>query len=197
MKAMLCTGLIIFAILGGCASNRSQPDTQSADDTDATSEAAAAATNAVPMEVPSMARKRLVLHMTGPDFVTKAKDWPAFQEEWRATFEDHAKEASIAFDVRKGDVHPSGDTGTLVDVYVNDYRLVGIGSRVFFGAMTGNAYIDAKATYSSLSDGKAFGARQYNTTSTAWAGVFAKMTPQQVDAIATKVFAELGVAAPK
>jgi hypothetical protein len=54
-------------------------------------------------------------------------------------------------------------------------------------ATTDNAYIDAKATYSSLNDGKDFGERPYNTTSTAWAGVFAKMTPQQVDAIATKV----------
>ena len=33
------------------------------------------------------------LHMTGPDFVTRTKDWPAFQEEWRATFADYAKAA--------------------------------------------------------------------------------------------------------
>jgi hypothetical protein len=129
--------------------------------------------------------------MTGPAAVTQAKDWPAFQEEWRATFADHAKAAGIAFDVEKGDAHPTGDAGTLLQVYVNDYRMVGIGSRIFFGVMTGNAYIDAKGIYSDLNSGKAYGERTYNTTSSAWAGIFAKMTPQQVDAIASQVFSEL------
>ena len=77
-----------------------------------------------------------------------------------------------------------------------DQHSCGIGSRIFFGVMTGNAYIDAKASYSDLNDGKAFGERLYNTTSSAWGGVFAKMTPQQVDTLATKVFAELAAAPP-
>ena len=57
--------------------------------------------------------------------------------------------------------------------------------------MSGNAYIDAKASYSDLKVGSSFGSRDYNTTSSAWHGIFAKMTPQQVDAIATQVFNEL------
>jgi len=57
--------------------------------------------------------------------------------------------------------------------------------------MTGNAYIDAKVSYVDLNGGQTFGAQNYNTSSSAWAGVFAKMTPQQVDAIATDVFATL------
>ncbi len=73
----------------------------------------------------------------------------------------------MAFEVQKGEAHSSGETGTLLQVYVNDYRMVGIGSRIFFGVMTGNAYIDAKGTYSNLSDGAAFGERTYNTSSTA------------------------------
>ena len=60
--------------------------------------------------------------------------------------------------------------------------------------MTGNAYIDAKASYTDLHDGKEFGERAYDTTSSAWGGVFAKMTPQQVDAVASKVFAEMAAA---
>jgi hypothetical protein len=107
---------------------------------------------------------------------------------------DHAKAAGVAFDVQKGDAHSIGEAGTLLQIYVNVYHMVGIGSRIFFGVMTGNAYIDAKASYSSLNDGNAFGERVYNTTSSAWGGVFAKMTPQQVDVIASKVFAELGAA---
>ena len=149
------------------------------------------------LTTPAASAKRLVLNMTGPATVTQANDWPAFQEEWRATFADHAKAAGVAFDVEKGDAHSTGETGTLLQVYVNDYRMVGIGSRIFLGVMTGNAYIDAKATYADLNNGKAFGERLYNTTSSAWGGVFAKMTPQQVDAIASKVFGELATASSK
>jgi hypothetical protein len=119
---------------------------------------------------------------------SKRASWP---------FADHAKEAGVAFDVQEGDAHSTAESGTLLQVYVNDYRMVGIGSRIFFGVMTGNAYIDAKANYSDLNDGKVFGERIYNTTSSAWGGVFAKMTPQQVDAVATKVFAELAAATPQ
>ena len=68
---------------------------------------------------------------------------------------------------------------------------IGIGARIFLGVMTGNAYIDAKVSFADLGSGQPFGERDYNTSSSAWAGIFAKVTPQQVDAIATMVFAEI------
>jgi hypothetical protein len=196
MKLETCTALLIIMAASGCAASGGQRDSVSAP----APSGAAAAPNSVPMpplNAPSASTKRLILNMTGPAIVTQAKDWPAFQEEWRATFADHAKEAGVAFDVQKGEARSTGEAGTLLQVYVNDYRMVGIGARVFFGVMTGNAYIDAKANYTDLNDGAVFGERTYNTTSTAWAGVFAKMTPQQVDAIASSVFGELASAASK
>ena len=196
MKIETCAALLIITLASGCATNRGQPDSAST----ATPPGAVAAPNSAPMpplNTPPASTKRLVLNMTGPATVTQSKDWPAFQEEWRATFADHAKEAGVAFDVQKGDARSIGEAGTLLQVYVNDYRMVGIGSRIFFGVMTGNAYIDAKADYTDLNDGKVFGERTYNTTSSAWGGVFAKMTPQQVDAIASRVFGELASATSK
>ena len=185
---------VLAIALSGCASNPKQTDTSHA-----AAPAAAASAPVASLEpsltTPPTSAKRLVLNMSGPATVTQAKDWPAFQEEWRATFADHAKEAGVAFDVQKGEPRSTGDTGTLLTVYVNDYRMVGIGARIFFGVMTGNAYIDAKASFTDLNDGKPFGERVYNTTSSAWGGVFAKMTPQQVDLIASKVFG--AIAAPQ
>jgi hypothetical protein len=182
---------IVLPVLGialaGCAATGGQHDTSSAA---ARPDTAAPIAAQPALTTPPASAKRLVLNMSGPTTVTQAKDWPAFQEEWRATFADHAKEAGVAFEVQKGEPQSTGETGTLLQVYVNDYRMVGIGARVFLGVMTGNAYIDAKASYTDLNDGKVFGERAYNTTSSAWGGVFAKMTPQQVDAIASKVFAE-------
>jgi hypothetical protein len=189
MKFKTCGALLISIVASGCATSGGQADS-AATAPPAGAAAAPIAASLPPLTTPPASAKRLVLNMTGPATVTQSKDWPAFQEEWRATFTDHAKDAGVAFEVQKGEAHPTGEAGTLLQVYVNDYRMVGIGARVFFGVMTGNAYIDAKASYTDLNDGKEFGERAYNTTSSAWGGVFAKMTPQQVDAIASKVFGE-------
>lgn len=186
---------VLVITSSGCASTGGQHATSPpAPVASGTAIPSAAPPSLSPLTIPAASAKRLVLIMTGPTTVTQSKSWPAFQEEWRATFADHAKAVGVAFVVEKDEPRPTGENGTLLRIVVNDYRLVGIGSRVFFGVMTGNAFINAKATYTDLNDGKPFGERDYNTSSSAWAGVFAKMTPQQVDAIATKVFGELAAA---
>jgi hypothetical protein len=193
-KYILLTAMGIA--LAGCAATGGQRETSPpAAAAPAPAPTTPAAVPEPALTTPPASTKRLVLNMSGPAAVTQAKDWPAFQEEWRATFAEHAKETGVAFDVQKGEPRSTGEPGTLLEVYVNDYRMVGIGSRVFFGVMTGNAYIDANASYVDLNDGKKFGERAYKTTSSAWGGVFAKMTPQQVDAIASKVFGEMAAAA--
>lgn len=188
MKIATSATMLAVVLVTGCASTGKQSTEQPAAPAVAATPAAAAPVQ--PLNVPPVSAKRVVLNMTGPAAVTQAKDWAAFKEEWRATFADHAKAKGIAFDMQQGDARATGEAGTLLNVYVNDYRMVGIGARIFFGAMTGNAFIDAKASFVNLNGGGAFGDRAYNTTSSAWSGVFAKMTPQQVDAIATEVFAE-------
>ena len=149
------------------------------------------APSAQSVAVPAASARKVVLNLTGPKAVVEAKDWSSFKDEWRATFADHAKASGIAFAMQDGDARPAGEPGTLLNVYVNDYRQVGIGARIFLGVMTGNAYIDGKVAFSDLNNGARFGEQQYNTSSSAWSGVFGKMTPQQVDAIATEVFASL------
>jgi hypothetical protein len=129
--------------------------------------------------------------MTGPKNVVEAKDWAEFKREWRETFAEHAKAAGIEFSFAEGDPQPGSEDGTLLLVTVADYRIVGIGARIWFGIMTGNAFIDARIRFASLRDGTTFGEQQYNTTSSAGGGVFAKVTPQQVDTIASNVFMDL------
>jgi hypothetical protein len=182
MKRILFIGVIIIAA-GGCASNGGGASTASRSAPPVLVEA--------PVGIPAASARHLVLNMTGASIVTSAKDWPKFQKEWRENFADYAKAGGVTFEVQDGEGHATGQSGTLLKVYVNDYRFVGIGSRVMFGVMTGNAYIDAKATFCDLNDGKEIGERVYNTSSTAWAGIFATMTPGQVDVIGHQVFAEL------
>lgn len=183
--------------MAGCATKPTGSDSASSTAT-ATASAPAAADNspriATPVAIPAASARKVVMVMTGSKQVVEAKDWADFKKEWRDTFADHAKAAKIDFTFVEGDVAPRAEDGTIVLVNVADYRIVGIGMRIMFGIMTGNAYIDAKVKYANLRDGTVFGEQQFNTTSSAGAGIFAKVTPQQVDQIGTEVFRDLKAA---
>ena len=177
---------IAFA-LTGCAATvqKSAPATTS------TPSATAPATAQAPVRVPEEASTRLVLNLTGSKASTEAKDWVSFKQEWRAIFQQQATAAGVKFDFQDGDAQPNGEPGTLLAVVVNDYRYVGIGARLAFGIMTGNAYLDATLRFRSLRDGTIFGEQTYNTSSSAWHGVFAAMTPKQIYAIADELIREM------
>jgi uncharacterized lipoprotein YmbA len=184
-------GVMAGLLLAGCGTTPQQGSaTATAPAAPATS-TAPAALPAQAVRVPAESKKKVVLNMSGAKTSVEAKDWASFKEEWRATFAEHAKDAGIAFAMQEGEARPGGEAGTLLNVYVNDYRQVGIGARIFLGVMTGNAFIDAKVSFSDLNNGTRFGEQVHNTSSSAWSGVFAKVTPQQVDAIATDVFREI------
>ncbi len=192
---------IAAALLVGCASSPSgtsgaaaSPATTSTATPPAATAEAPAARMAAPVKIPAASARKLVLVMTGPQNVVESKDWPEMKREWRDTFAEHAKGAGVAFSFADAAPSPGSEEGTLLLVNVADYRIVGIGMRILFGVMTGNAFIDAKVAFTNLRDGSTFGEQQYNTSSSAWGGVFAKVTPQQVDQIATGVFAELKAA---
>ena len=197
-SATSAAALALVLTLAGCASSPgtsagSQPATPPTAGT-ATTTPTPAPERAASVVVPKQAARKLVLAMHGPKTVVESKDWAEFKREWRETFADHAKAQGVQFSFVDGEAKPTGEDGTLLQVHVNDYRVVGIGARIWFGAMTGNAYIDARARYASLRDGQVFGEQPYSTTSSAWSGVFAKVTPQQVDQIASHVFMDLKAA---
>lgn len=183
-------------VLVGCASSPGGGTGSSAPPSGApTTSAPAPAERLAPaVAVPAASARNVVLTLTGPKNVTESKDWGEFQREWRETFADHAKAAGIAYRWADTPPAPSGEAGTLLQVEVADYRIVGIGARIMFGIMTGNAFIDAKVQFLDLSNGRAFGEQRYQTSSSAGMGIFAKVTPQQVDAIAANVFQDLKTA---
>ena len=186
-RHVFAAAMLSALFLSACGTAPKNNSTMAAEVPPAVSTEAPAQTVRIPPE----AAGKVVLGMGGVKDSIEAKDWKSFKEEWRATFEEHARDAGVAFEWQDGEAHATGAPGTLLSVYVNDYRQVGIGARIFFGVMTGNAYIDAKVGFSDLATGERFGEQAFNTSSSAWAGVFGKMTPQQVDAIASDVFAQI------
>lgn len=178
--------------MAGCATKPTGSDGGSS--TAATPAADNSPRIATPVAIPAASARKVVLTMTGSKQVLEAKDWADFKKEWRDTFGEYAKAAKIDFSFVEGDVAPRAEDGTVLRVDVADYRIVGIGMRIMFGIMTGNAYIDAKVKYVNLRDGKVFGEQQFNTSSSAGGGVFAKVTPQQVDQIGNEVFRDIKAA---
>jgi uncharacterized protein YceK len=198
-RLSLALALVAAITLAGCASKPTETAGTpaapgSAAGTAGTASTASAPRASTPVVIPAASAKKVVMAMTGPKQVVEAKDWADFKREWSATFADHAKAAGIEFSFVEGNVAPQAADGTVLLVNVADYRMVGIGARIFFGIMTGNAYIDAKVTFANLRNGTPWGEQQHNTSSSAWSGIFAKVTPQQVDAIATEVFRDLKAA---
>jgi hypothetical protein len=57
--------------------------------------------------------------------------------------------------------------------------------------LTGNAYVDSSVQFRNLKTGALLGERKYNTSSSAWQGIFAPMTEKQVQAIATQIVNEI------
>jgi hypothetical protein len=111
MKFETCAALLIIILASGCATTGGEHDSAP---TAATAGAGAAPTAAPlpPLTMPPTSAMRLVLNMSGPAAVTQSKDWPAFQEEWRATFADHAKDAGVVFEVQKSEARSIGEAGT-------------------------------------------------------------------------------------
>ncbi len=143
------------------------------------------------MKIPPAASKRLVLNMQLDPKHPKDSGWDSFKKEWFDITKEQATAQGVAFAAQEGEPKPTGEAGTLVVVRIADYKHVGVGARIFLGVMTGNAYIDAKAEFRDLSTGKPHGERQYNTSSSAWQGVFASVTPKQIYGLADQFLLEM------
>lgn len=142
--------------------------------------------------IPAASSQNIVLNITGSSVSTGAKDWADFKEAWRSEMAEVVAAHGAKFSYQDGPPRPTGEAGTLVVVDVADYRYLTPGARIGLGIMTGNAYVDAEVSLRDLKTGKEFGSRHYNTSSSAWEGVFSAMTPKQVAAISESIVAEIG-----
>jgi hypothetical protein len=169
--------VIAAALLAGCAATVQRTDP--------------ASVTAATVNIPSESTQRVVLSMQLDPRHPQDAGWKSFKQEWIDIMQERASEQGLKFAVQDGDPKPTGEAGTLMVVRVNDYRHVGIGSRIMLGIMTGNAFIDAKIEFRDLKVGTLYGEREYNTSSSAWHGVFAAVTPKQIYAIADETLAEI------
>ncbi len=144
------------------------------------------------LNVSSAATKKLVMVVEGSKVATESKDWEMFRAEWRTAMKTVSTNAGISFEYQESinqEIPP--DAATLVVLTVNDYRYITPGARYGFGVFTGNAYIDANATFLEIPGKKPVGTRKYDTSSTAWQGVFSAMTDKQIFSICEEIVKEI------
>ena len=165
--------LMLTALLGGCAATVKKSD------------------DAKPVKVGANATRAIVLNMTGGRDATDSKDWEAFKGIWREALQEEASAAGSTFAAQEGAAKPTGAPGTLLAVNVADFRYISTGARVGLGIMTGNAFVNAEVSFRDLNTGEVWGERHYDTSSSAWQGVFAPMTDKQVHAICKEIVATL------
>ena len=144
-----------------------------------------------PTAVGAEAGKSVVLNMTGSTVATTAKDWNDFKGLWRDACTQEFTAVGAVFSMQDGEPKPTGDTGTLVVVNIVDYRYVSTAARMMFGIMTGNAFINAQVTFRDLKSGDVRATKTYDTTSTAWQGIFSGMTTKQVRAMCHEIVGEI------
>jgi hypothetical protein len=170
-------------LLSGCAATLQTQNTASSADTVKTAEPG--------IVVPPSSTHTIVLRMNGSSVATSASDWSRVQTEWREAMEGASQEAQSTFvdeTVKRTSRHGAG---TVVDVYVEDFHFVAPGARYTLGIMTGNAFIQARVAFRDLQSGRVFGERNYNTSSSAWQGIFAPTSDKQARAIAADIVKQI------
>ena len=175
MKAFSASLLVVTAMLTGCAATVNK----------------SATTDSATLRIPAESSKHIVMNVSGSKAATESNDWEPLKGEWYAAMQAAAAAAGIKYTKQTGAPKPLAEPGTLVAVYVNDYRYLSPGARYGFGIMTGNAYIDSKVRFSDLRSGAQFGERTYNTSSSAWQGIFSAMTGKQIEAICKEIVTEI------
>jgi len=166
--------LVVGVALAGCAasvSKSTRPDSQ--------------------MRVGHDSARMIVLNLTGSSDAIESRHWDKFQHVWRKSMQDEANAIGAAFVSQNGAPLWTGQPGTLVLVNIDDFRYLSEGMRVAFGMMTGNAFITAKVQFLDLATGSVMDQRSYDTTSTAWQGIFSAMTATQIKAICTDIGREI------
>lgn len=181
--ARAALAIMAVVLVAGCAAtvNQTQPG----------SDGSVLAAPPKPLQIPVEATRRVVLNVQASPNYKQDAGWQAFKQEWIDITRERAIAQGFAFATQDGEPQPGAEPGTLLVVRINDYRHVGVGARVMFGILTGNAFIDTTMQFRDLTNGTVFGERAYNTSSSAGQGVFSAVTPKQIYALADLALAEI------
>jgi len=174
MRITALVALTVAAVLSGCAATVPRDAGQAA-----------------PVSASPQAAKRVLLEISAAGNIGVGADWDAFVEEWQTSMTAAAAANGATFTMLKPGSPAPGDAAALVKMKVNDFKYVSQAKRYAVGIFAGNAFMDVEVEYVELPPGKTLGKRKFQTSSSAWQGIFSAMTPKQVEAVAKEIVADV------
>jgi uncharacterized lipoprotein YmbA len=141
--------------------------------------------------VEAAASRNIVLDVTGSQAMRGAADFAAMADELRRAISAKLAVMNANLTMQAANTNATAP-GTRVVITLNDFRYVSSGARYAFGVMTGNAYIDARVEIFDLVSSKKLTEQTFNTSSSAWQGIFSAMTSKQADGMADEIVALVG-----
>lgn len=166
--------LLIAALLSGCAATVQRD-----------------ASSTPKKEVSSAAAKMLVLEVSGAPNIATGGDWDALLEEWQTSMSAAAASKGVDFRMVKPGTAVVSGPAVLLKMKVNDFKYVSQAKRYAVGVFAGNAFMDLEVDFVELPQKKTFATRKFQTSSSAWQGVFSAMTPKQVEAVSHDIVGEV------
>jgi hypothetical protein len=118
--------------------------------------------------------------VTGSPAAQGNSDWSSFLEEWESSLTDSAATAKTSLVFAKDEAAIPANASVLIRLTVNDFKYVSTTKRFMLGILAGNAFMDVDAQYIELPANKTFDSKKFNTSSSAWEGIFSAVTPKQV-----------------
>lgn len=143
------------------------------------------------LSIAANAKSNLVVNFTGNSKVVNNANWGMLKTSWRNALQSEASTAGYALNEQAGNVRLGGEPGTILLVDVSNFRYLTPAMRYGLGVMTGNAWVDAEVSFLDLQTGEKIGVRKYNTSSSAWEGVFSAMTDEQLQSLAKEMISEV------
>lgn len=143
------------------------------------------------LAITQTARSNLVVNFQGDSRVEANDDWGRLRTKWQSALRNEGEAAGIAVSEQYGKPRGADAPGVLLLINVSNFRYLTTGMRYGFGVMTGNAWIQSNVSFVDLQSGETLGSRSYDTSSSAWEGVFSAMTEDQVAAISKEIIAEV------
>lgn len=174
MRLIALITLTLAALLSGCAATVTR------------STAAAAPAAASPA-----AGKKILMEVSAAPGIATGEDWDAFLDEWRTSMSAAASRQGASFTLAQSGAAPKSEPAVLVNMKVNDFKYVSQAKRYAVGVFSGNAFMDVDIELIEYPLGKSLGVRKFQTSSSAWQGVFSAMTPKQVEAVSNEIVGDI------
>lgn len=164
--------VVVAALLlvGGCAAKV----TSSADQT--------------PIPVYADAKTTLVVLFKADAKVQANEKWPLLKSKWLEALRTRGQAKGLQVLTERPKT-----PATLATIEVTNFRYMSSGLRYSVGVMAGNAWISAQVRYQDATSGETLATRNYDTSSSAWEGVFSAMTSDQIKALATTIIDDVTI----